>query len=148
MQQTVERPDGIPTGPWTGLGVAFAYALVSLAVAFWLVRRRDAQPSDASRAISGTPASACETGQFAFAASAAARKPSSSRPDGPADSEHDLRDSLPWLKVHVALVFSCWWRAGLGKSVREGHRDARCVGCSDQLLWAGAPAGSPPARPT
>jgi ABC-2 type transport system permease protein len=42
VQQTVERPDGIPTGPWTGLGVAFAYALVSLAVALWLVRRRDA----------------------------------------------------------------------------------------------------------
>ena len=42
VQQTVERPDNIPTGPWAGLGVAFAYALASLGVALWLVRRRDA----------------------------------------------------------------------------------------------------------
>ena len=42
VQQTVERPDNIPTGPWTGLGVAFAYAFASLVVALWLVRRRDA----------------------------------------------------------------------------------------------------------
>jgi ABC-2 type transport system permease protein len=41
-QQTVERTDAIPIGPWAGLGVAFAYALAALAVALWLVRRRDA----------------------------------------------------------------------------------------------------------
>jgi ABC-2 type transport system permease protein len=41
-QQTVERSDAIPIGPWTGIGVAFAYAFVSLAVALWFVRRRDA----------------------------------------------------------------------------------------------------------
>jgi ABC-2 type transport system permease protein len=42
VQQTVERPDSIPTGPWMGLAVAFAYAVASLAAALWLVRRRDA----------------------------------------------------------------------------------------------------------
>ena len=41
-QQTVDRPDAIPAGPWTGIGVAFAYAFVSLVVALWLIRRRDA----------------------------------------------------------------------------------------------------------
>jgi ABC-2 type transport system permease protein len=41
-QQTVDRPDAIPMGPWAGLAVAFAYALGALIVALWLVRRRDA----------------------------------------------------------------------------------------------------------
>jgi ABC-2 type transport system permease protein len=41
-QQTVERSDAIPIGPWAGIGVAFAYAFASLVVALWLVRRRDA----------------------------------------------------------------------------------------------------------
>jgi ABC-2 type transport system permease protein len=41
-QQTVDRPDAIPSEPWTGIGVAFAYALASLVAALWLVRRRDA----------------------------------------------------------------------------------------------------------
>jgi hypothetical protein len=42
VQQTFERPDNIPAGPWTGLGVAFAWALAALALGLWLVRRRDA----------------------------------------------------------------------------------------------------------
>jgi hypothetical protein len=29
-------------GPWTGFGVLCAYAAVTLALAFWLLRRRDA----------------------------------------------------------------------------------------------------------
>jgi ABC-2 type transport system permease protein len=41
-QQTVDRSDAIPIGPWSGLGVAFAYAFASLVVALWLARRRDA----------------------------------------------------------------------------------------------------------
>lgn len=41
VQQTVERPDNIPLGPWVGLGVLGAYALASLVLAFWLVSRRD-----------------------------------------------------------------------------------------------------------
>jgi ABC-2 type transport system permease protein len=42
VQQTVERGDALPIGPWTGLGVTFAWAAASLLLAFWLVRRRDA----------------------------------------------------------------------------------------------------------
>ncbi|MGH3038048.1 MAG: hypothetical protein ACRDLZ_01355 [Gaiellaceae bacterium] len=42
VQQTVDRADNVPLGPWAGLGVLFAYALASLVAAFWLVRRRDA----------------------------------------------------------------------------------------------------------
>jgi ABC-2 type transport system permease protein len=34
--------DGMPIGPWTGLGVAYAWALGSLAVGYVLLRRRDA----------------------------------------------------------------------------------------------------------
>jgi len=33
---------GAPIGPWTGLGVTFGWALASLVVALWLVRRQDA----------------------------------------------------------------------------------------------------------
>jgi hypothetical protein len=37
------RPDSdIPIGPWAGLGVVAAYAVVSIAVGLWLVSRRDA----------------------------------------------------------------------------------------------------------
>jgi hypothetical protein len=48
IQQTVERglclpEDGcFPEGPWLGFGVLCAYVAVALAVAFWLLRRRDA----------------------------------------------------------------------------------------------------------
>lgn len=42
VQQTVERSDAVPLGPWEGLGVLFAYALGALAVALWLIQRRDA----------------------------------------------------------------------------------------------------------
>jgi ABC-2 type transport system permease protein len=41
LQQTVERDDNVPIAPAAGLGVLAAYALVSLGLAFWLVRRRD-----------------------------------------------------------------------------------------------------------
>jgi ABC-type transport system involved in multi-copper enzyme maturation permease subunit len=42
IQQTVERPDNLPLGPWEGLGVVGAYAAVALLGAFWLIARRDA----------------------------------------------------------------------------------------------------------
>jgi ABC-2 type transport system permease protein len=42
VQQTVDRSDALPIGPWSGLGVTFAWAAVALLVALWLVRRRDA----------------------------------------------------------------------------------------------------------
>ena len=42
VQQTVERSDAVPLDPWAGLGVLFAYALGALAIAFWLIQRRDA----------------------------------------------------------------------------------------------------------
>jgi hypothetical protein len=48
IQQTVERglclpEDGcFPEGPWVGFGVLCAYVAVALAVALWLLRRRDA----------------------------------------------------------------------------------------------------------
>lgn len=41
IQQTRPMPD-TAIGPWAGLGVLGGYAAGSLAVAFWLVRRRDA----------------------------------------------------------------------------------------------------------
>lgn len=41
LLQTVDRQDNVPISPAAGLAVLAAYALVSLAVAFWLVRRRD-----------------------------------------------------------------------------------------------------------
>lgn len=42
IQQTVERPDNIPIGPWAGLAVVSAYAAAALAVALWTIRKRDA----------------------------------------------------------------------------------------------------------
>jgi ABC-type transport system involved in multi-copper enzyme maturation permease subunit len=42
VQQTVERSDAIPLGPWVGLGVVGLYAATALAAAFWLIARRDA----------------------------------------------------------------------------------------------------------
>jgi ABC-2 type transport system permease protein len=41
VQETVERSDSIPIGPWTGLGVLGAYALGALTIAAFLIRRRD-----------------------------------------------------------------------------------------------------------
>ncbi len=38
VQQTFDRPDNIPLGPWAGLGVLFAYALGVLVLALWLVQ--------------------------------------------------------------------------------------------------------------
>jgi ABC-2 type transport system permease protein len=34
--------EGMPIGPWRGLGIAYAWALGSLAVGYVLLRRRDA----------------------------------------------------------------------------------------------------------
>jgi ABC-2 type transport system permease protein len=42
VQETVERSDSIPIGPWAGLAVLGAYALGVLAIAAFLIRRRDA----------------------------------------------------------------------------------------------------------
>jgi ABC-2 type transport system permease protein len=41
LQQTVARDDNVPIAPATGLLVLAAYAIVSLAAAAWLIRRRD-----------------------------------------------------------------------------------------------------------
>jgi ABC-2 type transport system permease protein len=41
LQQTVERDDNVPIAATTALVVLAAYALVSLAAAAWLIRRRD-----------------------------------------------------------------------------------------------------------
>ncbi len=41
VQETVERPDSIPIGPWAGLAVLGAYALGTLVLAAWLIQRRD-----------------------------------------------------------------------------------------------------------
>ena len=57
--------------------------------------------------ISGTPASALETGQFSFAASAAARKPSSSIPGTSPSTSSAIRTiPSPGWNVTVADVFS------------------------------------------
>lgn len=40
VQQTVQRYD-TAIGPWSGLGVMLAYAVLTLAVAMWLAERRD-----------------------------------------------------------------------------------------------------------
>jgi ABC-2 type transport system permease protein len=42
IQRTVERSDSVPIGEWAGLGVAAAWAAITLGAALWLVRRRDA----------------------------------------------------------------------------------------------------------
>jgi ABC-2 type transport system permease protein len=41
VQETVERSDGIPIGPWAGLAVLGAYALGALVLAAVLIQRRD-----------------------------------------------------------------------------------------------------------
>jgi ABC-2 type transport system permease protein len=42
IQQTVERPDNIPLGPWGGLAVVTAYAATAFLVALVSIARRDA----------------------------------------------------------------------------------------------------------
>jgi hypothetical protein len=42
VQRTVLRADSVPIGTWAGLGIAAAWSTIGLAVAVWLVRRRDA----------------------------------------------------------------------------------------------------------
>jgi ABC-2 type transport system permease protein len=42
IQRTIEREDSIPIAPGAGLALVCAYALIALAVGFWLLRRRDA----------------------------------------------------------------------------------------------------------
>jgi ABC-2 type transport system permease protein len=41
-QQTVDRADNIPIGPWSGLAVVSGYAVAALVVAFVMIGRRDA----------------------------------------------------------------------------------------------------------
>jgi ABC-2 type transport system permease protein len=42
IQRTVVRPDSVPIEPWAGLGVAALWAAGAMAIAFWLIARRDA----------------------------------------------------------------------------------------------------------
>jgi hypothetical protein len=42
IQRTVERADSIPIAPGAGLALFCGYAVVALALGFWLVSRRDA----------------------------------------------------------------------------------------------------------
>jgi ABC-2 type transport system permease protein len=42
VQSTVPRSDSVPLGPFAGLAVTMAWAVVALGLAAWLVRRRDA----------------------------------------------------------------------------------------------------------
>ena len=42
IQRTIERSDSVPIAPWAGLGVAWLWAAVALAIALWLIGRRDA----------------------------------------------------------------------------------------------------------
>ena len=42
IQRTVERADSIPIAPGAGLALFCGYAVVALALGFWLVGRRDA----------------------------------------------------------------------------------------------------------
>ena len=42
VQSTVPRSDSVPLGPFVGLAVTAAWAVVALVVALWLIRRRDA----------------------------------------------------------------------------------------------------------
>ena len=86
--------------------------------------------------ISGTEASACETGQFCLASSAAWRNAGSSIPgtDRP-DGERALRDPGSRDERHGRIdVELLGRRAGLREPVRERHREARCVRCRDELL--------------
>ena len=96
------------------------------------------QRSRASSVISGTPARAFDTGQFAFAVSAASRKPASSRPGTlPSTVSDDLRDAVRRRerdgRRRVQLLGG---RAASREPGRERHREARCVRRCDQLLGA------------
>lgn len=42
IQQTIEREDGLPLAPWTGLGVLVAWGVVACAIGLWLIVKRDA----------------------------------------------------------------------------------------------------------
>ena len=100
--------------------------------------------SSASSVISGTPASACETGQPFFAASAASRKPSASRPGTlPRTVSALFVIPVPGTNVTTAEV---WSRSGglpaLARPMRERHREARRMRRRDQLLRARLPARS------
>ena len=97
---------------------------------------RGATPASASTVISGTEASACETGQFCLASSAAWRNAGSSIPGtDAANGERDLRDPGPGNERHGRIdVELLGRRAGLREPVRERHREARCVRCRDELL--------------
>ena len=71
-------------------------------------RTRSRTPAVASSVISGTPASAFETGQFAFAPCAASSKPAASRPGTrPSTVSAIFVIPSPGWKVTVAEVSSC-----------------------------------------
>jgi hypothetical protein len=42
VQSTVDRADNLPVGPWGGLAVTCGWAVASLLLAAWLVKKRDA----------------------------------------------------------------------------------------------------------
>ena len=93
----------------------------------------------ASSVISGTPASACETGQSSFASSAASRNAVrvQSRAPRPRTVERDLRDPRPRDERDRRRRRS---RSGgvpaLARPLRERHREAGRVRRRDQLLRA------------
>ena len=79
-----------------------------------------AQASAASSVISGTPASAFETGQFAFASAAASTKAAAPTPGTrPRTVSATFVIPSPGTKVTVARVELVGRRAGLGERVRE-----------------------------
>ena len=99
---------------------------------------RPAQASFADSVIV-VPVSAWLTGQFFLASSAAATKPSSSRPGhGALDGEVDAGDARTRLEGDVGGGDEPGRRgAGAGQAVRERHGEAAGVGGRDQLLGAG-----------
>ncbi len=42
LLRSIDRIDGVTAGDWRGLGVAWLWALAALALALWLIGRRDA----------------------------------------------------------------------------------------------------------
>ena len=99
--------------------------------------------SRASSVISGTPASAFETGQFSFAASRELlERDAVDAGDAALDRERDARDALARLEGDrrggPELVGR---RVGSRETGRQRHREARRVCRGDQLLGAGQAAG-------
>ena len=137
-----------PDRPMDGPRCRFRLCARVAAVAPWLVRAtpssRATRPGR-SRARRRAPAKRGSS-------PSPPRPPRGSRPrrdpDGPADSEHDLRDPPPGWKVTVALVFSCLVAPASASPCEraiETHAAWAAAISSSGLV---RPAGSPPARPT